>query len=255
MIRFASLGLLSAFLCTPAFAIVNIEDIRIAPAVEGFSGKLSLGLSGKRGNSDTDDIELGSRLQWQQAHSRQFIVLSYDYSQAQEQRSTNKSFFHARHVQQFHPQRAWEAFVQVESNEFARLSFRGLIGGGMRWTLNPSNEQYSLHLGTGAFVVRETFEDDANYTDLKDDDFSRANIYIAYKHKINQQLSLVSTGYYQPRLDDSQDYRALEQTSLHVKMSDQLSLSVSLDLSHDNRPPDGVEKTDISYKTALNYRF
>jgi len=255
MIRVTSLGLLSTLISAPALAIVNIEDVRIAPAAEGFSGKLSLGLSGKRGNSDKDDIDLGSRLQWQQKDSYQFIVLSYDYSQTQAQRSSNKSFLHARHAQQYHPRRAWEAFTQVESNEFARLSFRGLIGAGIRWTLGQPNDHYSFHLGTGAFAVRETLEHSAGYTDRGDDNFSRANIYIAYKHKLNRQLSLMSTTYYQPRLDDGQDYRALEQASLQVKMTDQLSLSLSVDISHDNHPPADVEETDISYKTALNYRF
>ena len=78
---------------------------------------------------------------------------------------------------------------------------------------------------------------------------------MVYKHKLNSQLSLISTTYYQPRLSEARDYRALEQAGLAVKITDKLSLKLSLDIAHDSRPPQSIRQTDTSYNTSLSYRF
>ncbi len=145
--------------------------------------------------------------------------------------------------------------MQGEKNEFARLSFRGLIGGGLRFTLAEVPEEVGLYLGAGAYWSRETLDQRTGLTDHGSENFARANLYVVYKHKLNSQLSLISTTYYQPRLSEARDYRALEQAGLAVKMTDKLSLKLSLDIAHDSRPPQSIRQTDTSYNTSLSYRF
>jgi len=251
-----SLAVLPALIWSlPACAIVNVENMRVGPAEPGLSGNLDLSISGKRGNTDKDEYGIDGRIQNNTDQVTDFIVLSYDYGEVDNVSNTNKTFIHARHVKQFQPRRAWEAFAQAEENEFARLSFRGLVGGGLRFTLTESAERLGLYLGAGAFWSRETLDKRPGLTDHGSETFSRANLYLVYKHRLNQQLSLVSTTYYQPRLSDSADFRALEQAGLAVKMSDNLSLKLSLDIAHDSRPPQSIDKTDSSYNTSLSYQF
>jgi putative salt-induced outer membrane protein YdiY len=244
-----------SFYSLNAAAIVNMEEMRVGPPKAGFSGNLDLSVNGAHGNTDKQEAGLGSRLQWQYEQSTDFIVLSYDYAESSNVRNTNKSFAHGRHVVQFQPKYAWEAFVQVEKNEFARLSFRGLLGAGLRFTLAQTAERVGLYLGAGAFWSRETLDKKPGLTDDGTESFSRANFYLVYKHKINSHLSVVSTTYYQPRLDNGSDFRALEQAGLVVKLTDSLNLKLSLDIAHDSRPPQTIDKTDTSYNTSLSYQF
>lgn len=239
----------------PATAIVNIENMRVGTPEPGYSGNIDLGISGKSGNSDKSEIALDSRLQHYQDKITDFVVFSYDYGEANNQRNANATFLHGRHVVQFQPRRAWEAFVQAEQDEFTRLSLRALAGAGLRFTLAEKQNQIGLYLGVGAFYSRETLEYRPGLTDHGSENFGRASFYLSYKHQLNAQVSLASTTYLQPRLDDGDDYRALEQASLAVKMSDDLSLKLSLDISHDSQPPQTVEKTDVSYMTGVSYRF
>ena len=239
----------------PASAIVNVENMRVGPAQLGLGGNIDLSISGKRGNTDKDEYGLDARIQNSSERVTDFIVASYDYGEASDITNTNKTFIHARHVKQFQASRAWEAFVQAEENEFARLSFRGLIGAGLRLTLAETAEQLGLYLGAGAFWSRETLDERAGLSDQGSENFGRANLYLVYKHKLNSQLSLVSTTYYQPRLSEASDFRALEQAGLAVKMTDNLSLKLSLDVAHDSRPPQSIDKTDTSYNTSLSYQF
>lgn len=239
----------------PANAIVNVESIRIGLSTPGVSGSLDLGLSGKRGNTDKDEYNISGRIQNNRDKSTNFIVASYDYGEVRNVTNTDKSFIHGRHVVQFRPKQAWEIFTQAEKNRFSRLSFRGLIGGGLRFTLAETAEQLGLYLGTGLYWSRETLDERAKLTDHGTESFSRANLYLVYKHKLNNQLSLISTTYYQPRLSNPQDYRALEQAGLSVKMTDNLNLKLLLDVTHDNHPPQSIKQTDISYSTKFSYRF
>jgi len=68
-------------------------------------------------------------------------------------------------------------------------------------------------------------------------------------------VRVLSTTYYQPAVDDFGDYRLLEDAALSVKMTDSLSLKVSLNLAHDSQPPQDVKKTDTTYSTGIEYSF
>lgn len=251
-----SLAVLAAlFWSLPAYAILNVEDLRVGRPVTGVSGNVDLSISGKSGNSDTRALALDSRVQKRLGKVTDFAILSYDYGEAANVSSANAALLHGRHVVQYGPRRAWEAFAQVERDEFTRLSFRGLLGAGLRFTLLEEEGRLSLHLGAGGFISRETLSKRTGLTDDGTDNYARGNFYLAYKQQLNPQVTIVSTTYYQPRVDDIGDFRALEQAALAVKMSEQLAVRLSLNISHDSRPPQTVKKTDVSYITSLSYNF
>ncbi len=236
-------------------AIVNVESMRIAAEQPGYSGHVDLGLSGKRGNTDKDDVSFDTRIQHHHNKTTSFAILSYDYSETSDARNTNKYLIHARHVHQFQERKAWEGFAQLEENEFARLTYRRLLGGGLRFTLAQEPEKLGLYLGAGVLYAWESLEERPGLTDHGKDDFARANLYLSYKHKINDQLSFVSTTYYQPRFDKGDDYRALEQATIAIKMTDNIDFKLSLDIAHDSAPPQTIDKTDLSYTTSISYKF
>jgi putative salt-induced outer membrane protein YdiY len=238
-----------------AHAIVNVEDMRIGAPRPGFSGQVNVAVSGKSGNTDKAETQLNAHLRWHREQVTNLLVAAYDYAETNAIRDTNNSLLHARHVRQTSVRRAWELFAQWEENQFARLSFRGLLGAGARLTLLESAERLSLHLGIGAFYAEQRLDTEPGISDEVRENFWRANFYLAYKHRLNEQLRLQSTTYYQPRLDDGANFRALEQAALMVKMTDKLSLRISLDIAHDSRPPETVEQTDVSYTTGLSYDF
>jgi putative salt-induced outer membrane protein YdiY len=239
----------------PAVAIVNVEGMRLGKPQEGLSGNLDLSISGKNGNTEKQEVGIDGRLQKHEDKTTDFVVVSYDYGETSDVRNTNKTFIHGRHIVQFQPKRAWEAFAQAGENEFTRLSFRGLLGVGLRLTIFEDTDSIGLYLGVGAFYSRETLDNRIGLTDGGTEKFSRGNIYLSYKHKINDQLSVISTTYYQPRFGHTEDYRALEQAALAVKMTERLSLKISLNIAHDSRPPETIQKTDSTYETALSYSF
>lgn len=239
-----------------AWAIVNVEDLRPKAREPGFHGQLAFATTGQSGNTDKSSWSLGARAEWQREREVDFVVFNADYGEAGGVRDTDKQFLHIRHITDADERRAWEAFVQLERNEFTRLSSRSLLGGGLRWTLRQRPQQGTeLFAGTGAFYSRERLEPRADTTDAGTDILWRANLYLVVRLGLNESVRLLSTTYYQPALDELADFRALEEVALAVRLNERLDLKLSLETAYDSRPPQLVEKTDITYRSGIEYRF
>ncbi len=254
--RFVTSVLLLLCLTRPAHAIVNTEDLRAQKPVPGFSGKFAAAIAGQTGNTEKSAASIGTRLTWSHKPVTNFIVFNYDYGKTGGVRDTNKGFLHARHIRDITERRAWEAFAQAQKDEFTRLTYRGLLGGGARLvTYKTDDDGLVLITGIGAFYSREKLAERAGTTDAGVDTLVRGNFYFVVKYRLNDTVSLGSTTYYQPATSDFGDFRALEQAALHVGLTDRLDLKISLDIAYDSRPPQLVDGTDVTYRTGIEYRF
>jgi len=232
-----------------AFAIVNVENIRVEKREDGFSGQLRVLASLQSGNTDNNRVGMGTRLQWVRGNTTNFLVLNYDYGNSGGATDINKSFLHGRHIVQQNRKWAWEGFGQVVQDEFKRLTIRMLAGGGARYTLSEKTHKGAMYLGLGAFYSTEELDDNSTFNLI------RASAYFVFKHSFNPNTHFISTTYYQPALDEPGDFRALQQAGINVTISKTLDLKLSLDISYDNQPPIGVESTDTSFRTGIEYRF
>lgn len=258
MIRLINCGFLLLILFSqPVIAIVNIENMRVGSdkQLSGFVGKMSFDVNGKNGNTNKIKAGFGSRLQWYQKEATYFIVLNYEYGESADIRDTDKSFLHLRSIWRKSDFLSWELFTQLESNEFTRLTLRALLGGGARFNLMSDSDTHAMYLGLGGFRSKEKLDEQVGTTDAGESYVSRANLYLVYKYIISKHSRLTNTLYYQPDINEASDYRLLKQFGLQVDINDHLAFKVSLDIVHDNKPPQNIKKTDISYITGFEYRF
>lgn len=237
-----------------AHAIVNVEGLRRVPEKDGFSGRLDMSLSGDTGNTETFSGSIGTRLQWKQGPVTDLFILNYDYGESGNVTDVNNGFAHLRHIVQVTGNRAYEAFTQIETDDFARLTFRGLLGAGVRYRVHEDDNDKTV-VGLGAFHAWETLEEQEGVSDGGTDQFWRANVYLVLNYQLNDRVSAISTTYYQPALEALSDARVLEEAGLKVKLADDLDLKISLEVVHDTRPPETVKKTDISYSSGIEYHF
>lgn len=248
--------LIAALYADFASAIVNIENMRNTSddKVEGFESKLSLEVSGNNGNTQKIKAGLGGRAQWYEEDGTRFVVLNYEYGESASIKDTDKTFLHFRNIWYRDKQWAWEMFTQVQNNEFTRLTLRALLGAGFRLRVSHGDD-HNTYLGLGMFRSKEKLELVLPATDAGVTYTNRVNFYLVHKYKISSHSRLVNTLYYQPDIDEVSDYRLFEQFILQLDITEDLSLKVSLDVSHDSLPPQLIRKTDTSYYTGFEYRF
>ena len=250
-----TLSFLLITLCTPSvFAIVNMDGIHFDNQSKPFAIDVDLTITGTTGNSDTQKASFNSQFSWISDKSINLFIMGHQYGESKSIRNVNNSFLHYRYIHKLNDYYDWELFTQVEKNEFTRLVYRGLIGTGFRYSLARSDTHHAF-LGFGAFQSKEEIAKTAGLTDDGVEEYARANIYFLSKYKIKPTLSFTNTLYYQPRLDRTSDVRALLQSSLDIKLNDQLSFRIKLDITHDSEPSQSVKETDISYMTGLVMRF
>ncbi len=238
--------LIIGFTIAPIMAITIIEPVDIASKPNGNSNLLDIGYSNSTGNSDTSRLNLKLLSDYSTKKSYSFIVGEYSYGKSDGKENINKYYIHTRMLRQLYREHIWEIFGQIENNRFQDLSLRQLIGAGVRFKLLKY-----LYFGSGAMII------DENLKNSNSKQFSRGNIYIAYRDEfnLNVPLKVVYTGYYQPAIREISDYRILQNITLTIPITDNIGLNFKLEHAYDSIPPLGIEKSDLSQSTSLLYKF
>lgn len=235
-------------------AIVNMDRLHFSSNKNTFSADLDFSVSGSSGNTQTEKVALNSQFSWQAEKSINLAIFGYKFGKSNNSRNVNKAFAHYRYIHQLTDTLDWEAFSQLETNEFTRLTYRGLVGTGVRVAIAKTQKQHAF-LGLGGFYSKEEIEVTAGLTDDGVEELNRANIYFLSKYNVSSSMSFSNVLYYQPRLNKISDYRALFQAKFDFKINHELSLRLSLDIVHDSAPSQGIKNTDISYLTGFNFSF
>lgn len=237
-----------------ASAIVSMESLHLGSPQQGWSGQFQLGASGASGNTEKYDAAAGFRLQWHENDNTSFLVVNASYGRSAGTTNTDNHFVHIRHINAMSESWAAEGFLQQEENLFTRLEYRDLAGAGLRYALTMQDEDHVAYLGTGAMYVREKLLD-PGVSEQALERIWRGNLYLVFRFQLGDHSSISSSTYYQPKLSDTDDFRALEDMALSVDINKSLALNVGINVSHDSLPPAGVEKTDTVYRTGISYKF
>ncbi|MDX8412526.1 MAG: DUF481 domain-containing protein [Mariprofundales bacterium] len=239
--------IITMLLTTPAYAIVNIEDSALAHPDSPYSATLDASVHGTSGNSDKVATSADLGVQWHRNAHQLLLWLGYDYGSSQKKRNANRGFAHLRYRYHCTPRYAIESFGQWQKDDFARLNSRILLGGGVRIT------QIKQHIGIGLFHEREQLQPSKTDRSNLNQSTWRGNIYLALQHQFDH-ATISDTLYYQPAIRASNnDYRLLNEASLKVPLSKNLSLKLALETRQDSQPPIGVKQTDMSYTTSFSY--
>jgi len=238
-----------------AHAIINVEDMSVSEPGNGISGRADASASGNSGNSDKLGVQAGVFLQLRHDMHTSIGMASYAYGKSQGRTYINRGFLHARHRVRFSGVLSVEGFLQAEKDDFARLSFRGLAGGGLRWRIVYNPGRQAVYLGLGAMFERERLKSQSGTTDDLASDKVRGSAYLVFKHRLNEHARILSTTYFQPDMLNAADFRLLEDATLSVKLTESMDLKLSLEIRHDSRPPQQVKRTDLTYASGIEYRF
>ena len=238
----------------PVQAIVNMDNVHFKQQQEGVSGSIEFQASSSSGNTRSSNVSFDNQIQWNSQQHINLVVLGYEYGETDDTRNLNKSFIHARHVYHYAEPMDLEFFAQAEENEFTRLKYRGLLGGGIRLPF-AEYENHSAYLGLGGF--REVEKTESNSTDTAEmvNRTGRWNIYLMSRYRLGDRIKFSNTLYWQPRMADSADRRALFISRLTIMTTRQFSMQFSFESVYDSLPPVGVEKKDSRLKTGFSYSF
>ena len=104
-------------------------------------------------------------------------------------------------------------------NEVAKIDYRELVGSGIRYKLTKS-EKYKIYVGS---VVMYEYEKTIEEFNTTHKDWRNSN-YLTFSFYFNKKVSLISTTYYQPNLNQFSDYRVSHQSALNIDIAKNLEI-------------------------------
>lgn len=246
-----------------SFSIVNIEKVR--PSIrEGVIFNFDFSGDFQRGNV-IDTIFSGSALLslGRGRHSMFFLtsgILDVGVERA--------FMFHVRYNYDFTRTFIPEVYLQYEYNEPLIIVARAVGGVGMRLRVleyaipHTEGGVESKEKDHGKFFVFFGVSYMPEYELLQKE--TRGTFY----HRISSYLSFVyeagrfiisNVSYVQPRVDLVSDVRALSETSFSVKISENLSFNINLNIKYDSMPPTHIKPDlkplDIALLTGISVLF
>ncbi len=240
-------------LVNPAEAgIVNVFTPSVGAIEDGWHGTLTGGTTLLAGNEQKAgaNTSAGLRVKHSSAHLSS-LTGSAELAYALGEVVSDKSFANMRHRWQFAEPVSAFVFVQADHNALRALRIRDLAGAGLD-TRIWRNEWTEAHLGVSMMAEHQVHLDG-----FVDDDagiFARNSDYLTVAIK-SDKVALASTTFFQPRVDDLSNWRALEELVFTVNIGKHLDWNAKAKLEHDNSPPVDIERMDLAVTSGLVVKF
>ena len=238
----------------PVYAQVNTERFRAQAGEEGFKGSLELSFSNRTGNTDLMAGGLALGLGWKREADTVLLIGDANVGKKRTDTTINKGFLHLRGHRELTPVAAAEVFTQYEYDKFSLLDLRFLVGAGPRFRV-LHREAVTVHLGIAYMLEREQLNLAPGAPENPSPTSHRLSTHLALKVALAPHLTLTNTVYLQPRLDDPDDTRVLEDLGLKVGLGGPLSLRIGFTLRYDGDPPTTVKGIDSALSNRLVWDF
>ena len=233
--------------------IVNIEDRRGSLAdTTGWFGFVGLGGNFVKNTKSILSISGDIRTEYHRQKARILFLSNYNLIRVNQDRFIDNGFQHFRYNDIFRGKTEFEIFAQAQYNNRVRITFRGLLGGGLRFPL-LSVDQKKIFLGIAYMyeydeikIIPETISYFRDH---------RMSSYLSVFLKWNDSFSISNTTYYQPVLNNFSDVRLSSQTNLKFSISKKLSFITTFNITNDTRVPEGVPASYYSWRNGIRWDF
>lgn len=231
--------------------IVNIENLRKDKDTIGWSGNISLDFNIEKNRNRIVAFSNQLRVQYKTNKSTWFLINDMNFKEVNTTDIVNNSTQHLRFSHTLSPKISYEAFLQSQADEISEISLRALLGTGLRFRLYTA-ETINFFLGTTIMFEYEDSKEELENIIHRD---IRNSIYVSFKVHLKNNISIVSTNYYQPRMDMFADFRILSETSILFTIIKNLNFSTSFSYLFDSFPATNAVKEQFKLSNGLVYFF
>ncbi|MCC7521361.1 MAG: DUF481 domain-containing protein [Flavobacteriaceae bacterium] len=230
--------------------IINVESKRMITDTIGWSGSAELSLELNKSVNELFKVNNQIHVQYK-THKHLILFLNtIGFDRVDGTDFINNGTQHLRFNYKIKPHLTYEAFMQNQYNSVSKITYRRLVGTGLRWKMSDL-ERYKMYLGS--LIMFENEKNKGETVVLQHD--WRNSSYFSFTFKFTEHTQLVSTTYLQPRLDFLKDYRVSHQSVLNLKISKKLGFNATFTYNFDAYPVNGIPKEEYKLTNGLTYVF
>lgn len=234
---------------------VNIEKLRARTNdTVSFGGELSVSLQYDKGNNDYQRINSIGLFQVDLDSSYVLLFYNLEYGLDEREPFSDLGLLHYRHIFPFTKTKQFEYFLQANYDADLLIKLRTVFGLSYRYTLLPK-DQFKTSVGLGTMLEYEKIDvstDDNHKARLLN---FRINSYVTSQILINEKASILLTAYYQPAINDFDDYRILAEATVSSEITNHWSFTFSILTRSDSKQPATLKPTDIRTRAGIKYLF
>lgn len=232
--------------------VINVETLRKSSDTTKWTGSVSLDISLIKNTNDIFRIANKAHIQYKDSMNLWLFVNDLNLQKIEGNSLVNRGTQHLRYNRKISKKVKWEAFIQSQYDAISDINIRALVGTGPRFKLSE-NDNYKFYLGT--LVMYEYEKASEGIPDRLQQDV-RGSTYLSFSIYPAETISIISTSYYQPRVDKFKDYRISSNTSLLFKILDDLAFKTTFNYFFDAVPvSDAIPKTQYELTNGLLYTF
>ncbi|MDG5492442.1 DUF481 domain-containing protein [Psychroserpens sp. SPM9] len=237
---------------TSVSQVVNVETLRKASDSAKWTGSVSLDLSLIKNKNDIFRIANKAHIQYNDKTNLWLFVNDLNLQKIEGNSLVNRGTQHLRYNRKVSSRIKWEAFVQAQYDAISEIDFRGLLGTGPRFKLSE-HENYRFYLGT---LIMYEYEKASNVISDRVQKDVRGSAYLSFSMYPTETISIISTSYYQPRIDAFSDYRFSSNTALLFEVFKNLAFKTNFNYFYDAFPvSSSIPKTQFELTNGLLYSF
>ena len=238
---------------TPPIAPEQVTYINVGPGIDvlgvRWKGRINVGGSGNRGNSDTDHLHVAGEAIARRQQSRYTINGKLDRSKDRNVVTNQSSRLSGKYDRFIGPTWYGYALATAEEDRFRDIDLRTTLGAGVGHQL-IENERTNLSLEGGLNHVRTDFSlaPDESYPALRwalkfDHRLLATDLQVFHSHEILTDLQRTERTFVH------------SQTGLRMPLLQRLVATAQLNVDFDNAPAPGKTKTDRTYMFTVGYHW
>lgn len=231
--------------------VINVETLRRKIDSAKWTGSVSLDANLVKNKNDIFKIATKADIQYNNRKELWLFINDLKFEKAAGESFVNKGTQHLRYNYKLTEKIKMEGFAQAQYDAVSEIDFRGLIGVGPRFKLS-SHDDYRFYLGTLIMYEHEKASEVEENRISKD---VRASTYFSFSLYPTETISIISTSYYQPRLDKLNDFRLSSTTSILFKILKNLNFKTTFNYNFDAYPVVTIPKSQYELTNGLLYTF
>jgi putative salt-induced outer membrane protein YdiY len=209
--------------------------------------ELSLGLSGSRGSTDSDNLRIGFNAGQETNRNIFSLALTYRYAREDSSDTENRFVGLARNDWKLGEDSPWSIFAEgeYEYNEFQNFEsrVRGAAGRGYR-IIGDENATLRLRVGAGyTYSFGDVDEGDPN-----------GLVGLDFRTKVAKNQELITSVTYYPNLDETSEYRLVSTAAYSISLTENGNLSLRIGIEN-RRDTQADPESDTDYFVMLVYGF
>jgi hypothetical protein len=230
--------------------IINVESLRHVSDTSKWSGSASLDVGLIKNVNSIFRVTNRIRLQYNTDKNLYLFINDINLQRIENNSFVNRGTQHIRYNRKLGERLKLEVFAQSQYDAISDIKLRGLVGIGPRFKLSK-NDKFRYYLGT--LMMYEYEEASENSIAILRD--LRGSAYFSCSLYPLENISIVSTTYYQPLLKEFSDFRISNETSVAFKIIKNLAFTTSFVYNFDANPIANIPKRQYELTNGITYSF